>query len=157
MNDKLSACKDCGIFYPIPNGVLDSEFCDECRVDCHDDEVSPYAAQIASMTVSTDLSREEIWELGRTPYYRHVDFPAEILCEFELVAGSNNQLVKATEDALEYDTKKYENTYTFEIVDGKTKLKDCYEREQLCQKTNKKISWMSWVKKQLRKLRLMKK
>jgi len=96
MNDKLSTCKDCGIFYPIPDGFLGSEFCDECRVDCHDTEI-------------------------------------------------------------EYDTKKYENTYTFEIVDGKTKLKDCYEREQLCQKTNKKISWMSWVKKQLRKLRSMKK
>lgn len=39
-----------------------------------------YASMIQSLTVPTDLSREEIFELGRrAPYYRFVEFPIEFV------------------------------------------------------------------------------
>lgn len=46
---------------------------------------------LQSVTVSTDLGREAINELGAmAPYYRYVTFPVEVTSEFEIVASSGD-------------------------------------------------------------------
>lgn len=46
---------------------------------------------IQNITVSTDLGREAINELGSmAPYYRYVTFPVEVTSEFEIVASSGD-------------------------------------------------------------------
>lgn len=50
---------------------------------------------LQSVTVSTDLGREAINELGAmAPYYRYVSFPVEVTSEFEIIASSGD-LVEA--------------------------------------------------------------
>ena len=54
---------------------------------------------IQNFTCSTDLSREDILELGRrTPYYRAPNFPVEVTSEFEVISISGD-FVAADEDA----------------------------------------------------------
>lgn len=46
---------------------------------------------LQSVTVSTDLGREAINELGAmAPYYRYVTFPVEVTSEFEIIASSGD-------------------------------------------------------------------
>jgi hypothetical protein len=46
---------------------------------------------IQSMSVSTDMSQENIMELGRFgPYHRFASFPLEVTCEFEVIATSGD-------------------------------------------------------------------
>lgn len=46
---------------------------------------------LQSVTVSTDLGREAINELGSmAPYYRYVTFPVEVTSEFEIIASSGD-------------------------------------------------------------------
>ena len=46
---------------------------------------------LQSVTVSTDLGREAINELGAmAPYYRYVSFPVEVTSEFEIIASSGD-------------------------------------------------------------------
>ena len=48
-------------------------------------------AHIQSITVSTDLGREEIRELGhKGPYFRYVSWPVEVTAEFEVVTASGD-------------------------------------------------------------------
>ena len=48
---------------------------------------------IQSITLSTDLGREAINELGRmAPYYRYVTFPVEVTSEFQVVAADGDQM-----------------------------------------------------------------
>ena len=57
-----------------------------------------YLAHIQTVTVSTDLGREELLELGRRgPYYRFVSFPVEVTCAIE-VTSSEGDLVDALAD-----------------------------------------------------------
>jgi hypothetical protein len=52
---------------------------------------------VQNCTISTDLSREDILELGRkTPYARPANFPVEVTCEFEVIAISGD-LINAYE------------------------------------------------------------
>lgn len=56
-----------------------------------------FDAHISNITVSTDLGREEINELGRKgPYLRSVTFPVEVTCEVE-VTSTSGDMVSATE------------------------------------------------------------
>jgi len=49
------------------------------------------AAHIQSCTVSADLGREPISELGhKDPYHRFVSWPVEVTCELEIVTGSGD-------------------------------------------------------------------
>ena len=49
------------------------------------------AVHIQNFTCSTDLSREDILELGRkAPYYRSPNFPVEVTSEFEIIAVSGD-------------------------------------------------------------------
>lgn len=48
-------------------------------------------AHIQSITISTDLGREEILELGhKEPYYRTATFPVEVTSEFEVISISGD-------------------------------------------------------------------
>jgi len=56
-----------------------------------------FGAHVNSISVSTDLGREEIQELGRrAPYFRFATFPVEVTCEIE-VTSSSGTMVSATE------------------------------------------------------------
>lgn len=46
---------------------------------------------IQNITISTDLGREDILELGRkTPYYRAPNYPVEVTCEIEALSTSGD-------------------------------------------------------------------
>lgn len=52
--------------------------------------------RLQSVTISTDLGREAINELGSmAPYFRYVNFPVEVTSEFEIV-GTDGDLVEAS-------------------------------------------------------------
>ncbi len=49
-------------------------------------------AHIQSARVSTSLTREDIYELGRkAPYYRYAKFPVDVTCAFELASAAGDQ------------------------------------------------------------------
>jgi len=59
-----------------------------------------YSAHITNITISADLGRENISELGRKgPYYRNASYPIEVTCEIEAI-GVSGDLVSATEDGI---------------------------------------------------------
>ena len=59
-----------------------------------------YNAHVSSISVSVDLGREQIDELGRRgPYTRIVTFPVEVTCDVEATAVEGD-LVSATEDGV---------------------------------------------------------
>lgn len=52
---------------------------------------SGLGVHIQSVSISTDFSREDIFELGRkTPFYRPASFPVEVSCEIEAVTASGD-------------------------------------------------------------------
>lgn len=54
------------------------------------DGAQPY---YQSITLSSDLGREEIRQLGRfDPYYRYITFPTEVTSEFEVIASEGDFL-----------------------------------------------------------------
>lgn len=51
----------------------------------------PSVNKLQNVTVSMDLGRESIFNLGdRIPYTRYVNFPVEVTCEIEVVAASGD-------------------------------------------------------------------
>ena len=57
----------------------------------------PPDARIQNISVSVDLGREEIFELGkRLPFTRYINFPVEVTTEFEVISASGD-LAGATE------------------------------------------------------------
>jgi hypothetical protein len=57
-----------------------------------------FAAHLQTATISTDLGREELLELGRRgPYHRFVSFPTEVTCVID-VTSSEGDLVDALAD-----------------------------------------------------------
>ena len=60
--------------------------------------VDAFNAHIQTVTISTDLGREDLFELGRRgPYHRFVSFPIEVTCAIE-VTSSEGDLVEALAD-----------------------------------------------------------
>ena len=56
-----------------------------------------YKAHVQNITVSADLGREPLFELGRkAPYHRYVTFPIQVSCDIEIIA-TKGDLVSATE------------------------------------------------------------
>jgi hypothetical protein len=48
---------------------------------------------VQSVTVSSDLGREAIYEIGRmAPYYRYVRFPVEVTSEFQVIASDGDYI-----------------------------------------------------------------
>lgn len=61
---------------------------------------SAYSAHLQSFTTSVDLSREDLFELGRKgPYHRFANFPVEVTTEIVVIASSGD-MVSATEDGI---------------------------------------------------------
>ena len=59
-----------------------------------------FDAHFSNITVSADLGRENINELGRKgPYFRSVTFPIEVTCEVE-VTSTSGDMISATEDGI---------------------------------------------------------
>lgn len=59
-----------------------------------------FDAHLSSITVSADLGRENINELGRKgPYHRTVTFPIEVTCEIEVTTTSGD-MISATEGGI---------------------------------------------------------
>jgi hypothetical protein len=57
-----------------------------------------YSAHLTNISISTDLGREEMFELGRKgPYYRFVNFPIEVTTEIGMISSSGD-MVNAIED-----------------------------------------------------------
>lgn len=57
-----------------------------------------YSAHIQTVTISTDLGREELFELGRRgPYHRFVSFPTEVTCVID-TTSSEGDLIDALAD-----------------------------------------------------------
>ena len=57
-----------------------------------------YLAHLQTVTVSTDLGREELFELGRrSPYHRFVSFPTEVTCAID-TTSSEGDLIDALAD-----------------------------------------------------------
>lgn len=55
---------------------------------------------VQSITISTDLGREDLFELGRkTPYYRAPNYPVEVTCEIEVITVSGD-FINAYEEGL---------------------------------------------------------
>jgi len=62
------------------------------------DSNDQFKAHVSSFTCSTDLAREDIFELGRRGrYHRFVPFPTEVTCEITAVSASGD-LISATEE-----------------------------------------------------------
>lgn len=66
----------------------------------------PSVSKIQNITVSMDLGREAIYNLGdRIPYTRYVNFPVEITCEVETIAATGD-MVGADETNTNCDNPK---------------------------------------------------
>jgi hypothetical protein len=60
----------------------------------------PAGARVTNITVTVNLGREQLRELGsRTPYLRYVNFPLEITSEFEVTAREGGDLVGVSDAA----------------------------------------------------------
>jgi len=59
---------------------------------------SSFSAHIQTVTISTDLGRDELFELGRRgPYHRFVTFPVEVTCAIDITT-SEGDLIDALAD-----------------------------------------------------------
>ena len=59
-----------------------------------------YAASVQNVTVSADLGREALNELGRrNPYFRYITFPVEVTTDIE-INSKNGDLTEATEEGV---------------------------------------------------------
>ena len=57
-----------------------------------------YGAHIQNISISTELGRESLFELGRKgPYYRYVSFPVEVTTEIVITTASGD-MINAKED-----------------------------------------------------------
>jgi hypothetical protein len=81
----------------------------------------PNGSHFQSISVSTDLGREAIQELGSmTPYFRFVTFPLEVTSEFEIIAISGDQMDANDFTAAASCTGTYKN-----LTDKTIKVKVC--------------------------------
>ncbi len=81
----------------------------------------PSGMKIQSMNISMNLGRESIFKLGqRTPYYRYVNFPVEVTCEIETVAGDGDRVgVSGSSDVQCANPKALSNkSISIELCDG---------------------------------------
>ena len=60
---------------------------------------SGLAVHVQNVSINTDFSREDVFELGKkNPYYRPATFPVEVTCEIEAVTTSPGDFITALED-----------------------------------------------------------
>jgi len=83
----------CSILPPDIDGVSSSGLNEK-------DSNGDFGAHIQSISISTDLGRQELFELGRRgPYHRFVNFPVQVTCEITTNAVRYDG-VSATEDGV---------------------------------------------------------
>ena len=83
-----------------------------------------YGVHIQSWNISTDLGREELFELGRKgTYYRYVNFPVEVTNEITVISVSGD-LISATEEGI-YDSGVGSCGNRYNIQDQCIKLVMC--------------------------------
>ena len=81
----------------------------------------PASSHIQSISVSTDMGREAINELGSmAPYFRFATFPIEVTSEFEIIAISGDQMDANDFTAAASCTGTYKN-----LTDKTIKVKVC--------------------------------
>lgn len=110
---------------------------------------SGHNVHFQNITVSTDLGRESIFELGTmVPYHRYVTFPVEVTSEFEVVATSGDG-INATESGYYTGDYSYGATATvatgdvtacdarFNLLDQKIYLETCEGTKIYLGKKNK--------------------
>lgn len=80
----------------------------------------PAGSKISNVSVSLNLGREQIRELGRrTPYYRYINFPVEITTEITVVATQGDQVGVTADNTACNSAKALENkTIKIELCDG---------------------------------------
>lgn len=80
----------------------------------------PSGAKVTNVTISMNLGREQIRELGRrTPYYRYVNFPVEITTEITVVATEGDKVgVSDTEAACTNPKALTPKTIKIALCDG---------------------------------------
>lgn len=72
---------------------------------------------IQNCSISCDLNRESVQELGRkAPYYRFANFPVEVTSEFEVIAVSGDFVNAYEEGAYAVNTKDYGNNTAEEVI-----------------------------------------
>lgn len=112
-----------------------------------------FGSHIQNITVSCDLGRETIFELGSfAPYCRYVTFPVEVTCEFEVLAISGD-MINATEQGYYKGDFTYGGTATvagasdtgcanarFNLLDQKIYLETCEGTKIYLGKKNKLTS-----------------
>jgi hypothetical protein len=82
----------------LPGGTNGVEGITSSGVNTKTNDV--YGAHIQNITISTDLGREALNELGRRgPYFRFVNFPVEVTTEIETISIQGDQ-VGATEEGV---------------------------------------------------------
>jgi len=75
----------------LPGGTSGIEGISSSGVNVKTNDV--YGAHIQQITISSDLGREAINELGRrNPYFRFVNFPVEVTCEIETISVQGDQV-----------------------------------------------------------------
>jgi hypothetical protein len=99
-------------------------------------EGSGNAVHFQNVTVSCDLGREALFELGTmVPYHRYVTFPVEVTSEFEVIAVSGDG-INATESGYYTGDYTYGGTVTvatgtdpclprFNLLDQRIYIKTC--------------------------------
>lgn len=94
------------------------------------DSDGEYGAHIQSITISADLGRDAVFELGRrSPYYRFVSFPIEVTTEIE-VLDTDGDFVEATEAGVAGNENNLNDNRILVVLDDSTKL-DCGGKNKL--------------------------
>jgi len=105
------------------------------KLDDNSDSGEGFSTHFQNITVSCDLGRETINELGRfAPYHRYVTFPVEVTAEFEVLAVQGDG-IQATEsgfykeddegNAVEAGASDTGCIYRFNLRDQKIYLQTC--------------------------------
>ena len=105
------------------------------KLDDNSDSGDGFSTHFQKITVSCDLGRETINELGRfAPYHRYVTFPVEVTAEFEVLAVQGDG-IQATEsgfykeddegNAVEAGASDTGCIYRFNLRDQKIYLQTC--------------------------------
>ena len=89
----MVADADCTILPPDVFGISDSGTNEQTNG-------ADFDAHVQNITVSVDLGRTELFELGRRGvYHRYVEFPVEVTCDIEILSISGD-MVSAHEDGI---------------------------------------------------------
>ena len=79
------------VFGTLSDTVLPTEVAGISSSGTNDATAGVYGASIQSISISADLNREAIRELGRkAPYFRYVNFPVDVTTQIEIMSKSGD-------------------------------------------------------------------